>query len=335
MVDVGSGGQAGAVDEDSFMRAFEDVKRVNVFNGRSLNEELAKCRDTLSKSSNDWKVRVEALQTLRSLLVAGAGEYEEMSTGLRTLDVPFQVSVKDLRSQVVREACITIAYFTQQLGHKVDRFLETLLQNLINLIPNSAKVMSTSGIVCVRFVIQHTYNARFVPIFTSNVASKSRDIRRHCCEFLDQLLHTWPTHCLERHVAILQEAIKKGIADADPDARQFSRKAYWGFADHFKTEADLLLNSLDGTYRRMLQAPGDISNSSSSNSLNMTGRSTTTTTSTIPRSRQASVTSATSQENLVGRPRKGSSGIPLYTSPLKSSGKFEMKTPRFIATIEK
>ena len=48
--------------------------------------------------------------------------------------------------QVVREACITIAYMSQMLRLKVDRFLEALMQNLINLIPNSAKIMSTSGI---------------------------------------------------------------------------------------------------------------------------------------------------------------------------------------------
>ena len=113
---------------------------------------------------------------------------------------------------------------SQQLTHKVDRFLEILLQNLINLIMNSAKVMSTSGIVCIRFIIQNTYSTRFVPIITSNLSSKSRDIRRHCCEFLDQLLHTWPTHAIEKHVLLVQEAIKKGIADADPDARQLARK---------------------------------------------------------------------------------------------------------------
>ena len=67
-------------------------------------------------------------------------------------------------------------------------------------------------------------HCRFLPILTSNITSKSRDIRRHCCEFLDQLLHTWPTHSLERHVGIISDAIKKGIADADPDARQFARK---------------------------------------------------------------------------------------------------------------
>ena len=65
--------------------------------------------------------------------------------------------------------------------------------------------------VTMRFIIQHTHSQRFVPIICNNINSKSRDIRRHCCEFLDQLLHTWPNGCLERHVTVLGEAIKKGI----------------------------------------------------------------------------------------------------------------------------
>jgi CLIP-associating protein 1/2 len=68
-------------------------------------------------------------------------------------------------------------------------------------------------------------------------------------------------------VVVLQEAIKKGVSDADPDARTFARKAYWGFADHFKDQADTLLAALEPNYRRVLQ--GEMSNSSSSNSLNL------------------------------------------------------------------
>ncbi|XP_077506653.1 CLIP-associating protein 1-like isoform X14 [Amblyomma americanum] len=77
-----------------------------------------------------------------------------------------------------------------------------------------------------------------------------------------------PTHTLERHIAILQEAIKKGISDADPEARAFSRKAFWGFSDHFKEQADVLLNSLDTSKQRMFQGELCMSNSSFSNSLN-------------------------------------------------------------------
>jgi len=320
-----SSGQAGAMDEDSFIQAFEDVKKLSIFNGRDVTQELTKIKETLTKTSNDWKVRMETCAHMRSLLIAGANQYDELFMGLKTLEVAFQVSVKDLRSQVVREACITVAYMSQVLRLKVDRFLEALMQNIINLIPNSAKVMSTSGIVAMRFIIQNTHSQRFLPIICSNINSKSRDIRRHCCEFLDQLLHTWPTATLERHLTILQEAIKKGIADADPDARSFARKAYWGFADHFKDQADVLLNSLEGVHRRMLQA-GEMSNSSSSNSLNMSSGTRPSTMLTMPRSRQSSVTS--SQENLLDRVDSRSknstltrknSGIPMFTSPPKTA----------------
>lgn len=91
------------MDEETFMAAFEDVKRINIYSGRALAEELSKIRETLSKSSNDWKVRIDSLQMLRSLLLAGAASYEEMHNTIRTMDVPFQVSVKDLRSQVRRK----------------------------------------------------------------------------------------------------------------------------------------------------------------------------------------------------------------------------------------
>ena len=84
--------------------------------------------------------------------------------------------------------------------------------------------MATAGTVCIRFIIAHTHSARLIPILTNHMTSKSKDIRRAMCEFLDQLLHTWPTHILEKHVALIQSAVSNGIKDADPDARAFSRK---------------------------------------------------------------------------------------------------------------
>merc|ERR1719431_1881305 len=227
---------------------------------------------------------MEALSMVRAWIVAGAGQFDELSNCLKSLEYPFESCVKDLRSQVVRECCITVAFMSQTLSHKVDRFLEFLLPPLINLIQNSAKVMATSGIVCLRLIFNNTFSPRFIPIICGYVTSKSKEIRRHICEFLDQLLHTWPTHSLERHVAIIQEAIKKGVSDADPDARTFARKAYWGFADHFKEQADSLLSSLEPSYKKLLQ--GEMSNSSSSNSLNTVQQSRVNTV----RSRQSSVT---------------------------------------------
>lgn len=323
-------GQAGAVDEDYFQSAFENVKKVTIFSGRSLEDEISKVYTVLNNSQADWKLRVDNLMMVRSLMVAGAGQYDEIHQCLKTLEYPFESCVKDLRSQVVRECCITIAFLSQSLRNKVDRFLEFLLPPLIGLIQNSAKVMATSGIVCLKFILQNTFSPRFIPIICQQSSSKSKDIRRHICEFLDIMLHTWQTYTLEKHVNLLQDAIKKGIADPDPDARTFARRAYWGFAEHFKDQADTLMSGLDPTYKRALQ--GEMSQSSSSNSLNvLQGQGAPRITTGVNRSRQASVTG--SSENLIddhksGRGiasgsatlgRKPSSGIPKWSSPGKES----------------
>lgn len=85
--------------------------------------------------------------------------------------------------------------------------------------------MATSGLLTVRFIIQNTHSPRLIPIITYNAQkSKSKEIRKSCCDFLELMLTHWPRHSLERHLTTLQEAVKAGIADADPEARNSSRK---------------------------------------------------------------------------------------------------------------
>ncbi|XP_076259116.1 CLIP-associating protein isoform X30 [Rhynchophorus ferrugineus] len=259
---------AGAVDEEVFVKSFEDVPNVQIFSPRDVTEHLKSIQEVISDSSKDWNKRVDALKKIRSLVIAGAMQSDDFYVGLKNLDIPLQNSIKDLRSQVVREACITIAYLSQNIGNRFDKTAEMLLQSLINLIQNSAKIMATSGDVTVKFLIKNIHNPRLIPIITSNATtSKSKEIRRSCCEFIEIILSHWPTHPLEKQVALLQDCVKKGVADADPEARVSSRKAFKAFRDHFPDQAEVLLQSLEPSYRRALQGDG-MSASSSNNNLN-------------------------------------------------------------------
>uniref|UniRef100_A0A8C7AC01 CLIP-associating protein 1 n=1 Tax=Neovison vison TaxID=452646 RepID=A0A8C7AC01_NEOVI len=250
---VGAGaskeGGAGAVDEDDFIKAFTDVPSVQ-------------------------------LKKIRSLLVAGAAQYDCFFQHLRLLDGALKLSAKDLRSQVVREACITVAHLSTVLGNKFDHGAEAIVPTLFNLVPNSAKVMATSGCAAIRFIIRHTHVPRLIPLITSNCTSKSVPVRRRSFEFLDLLLQEWQTHSLERHAAVLVETIKKGIHDADAEARVEARKTYMGLRNHFPGEAETLYNSLEPSYQKSLQTylkssgsvaslpQSDRSSSSSQESLN-------------------------------------------------------------------
>ncbi|XP_038665803.1 CLIP-associating protein 2 isoform X5 [Scyliorhinus canicula] len=244
----------GALDEDDFTRAFNDVPTVQIISNRELEETLNKLREILSDDKHDWDQRANALKKIRSLLIAGATEYDCFFQHLRLLEGAFKLSAKDLRSQVVREACITVAHLSTHLGNKFDHSAEAIVPTLFNLVPNCAKVMATSGVAAIRCIIRHTHVPRLIPLITSNCTSKSVAVRRRCYEFLDLLLQEWQTHSLERHVTVLVETIKKGISDADAEARQEARKTYWSLRNHFPAEADALYNSLEPSYQKGFQA---------------------------------------------------------------------------------
>uniref|UniRef100_A0AAY4DWB8 TOG domain-containing protein n=1 Tax=Denticeps clupeoides TaxID=299321 RepID=A0AAY4DWB8_9TELE len=269
----------GAVEEDDFIKAFTDVPEVQIYSSRNLEDNLNKIREILSDDKHDWDQRANALKKIRSLLVAGAADHDCFYQHLRLLDGAFKLSAKDLRSQVVREACITVAYLSTIVGNKFDHGAEAIVPVLFNLVPNSAKVMSTSGVAAIRCIIRHTHVPRLIPLITSNCTSKSVAVRRRCYEFLNLLLQEWQTHSLERHTAVLVDSIKKGIRDADSEARVEARKAYWNLKGHFPAEAESLYSSLESSYQRTIQSSlktsgsaaslpqSDVSSSSSQESL--------------------------------------------------------------------
>ncbi|KAL6099841.1 clasp2 [Pungitius sinensis] len=271
---------AGGVEEEDFIKAFTDVPTVQIYSARDLEDNLNKIREICSDDKHDWDQRASAMKKVRSLLVAGATSYDCFYQHLRLLDGAFKLSAKDLRSQVVREACITVAFLSSVLGNKFDHGAEAIVPVLFNLIPNCAKVMATSGMLAIRIIIRHTHVPRLIPLITSNCTCKSVAVRRRCYDFLDLLLQEWQTHSLERHTAVLVESIKKGIRDADSEARVEARKAYWGLRNHFPAEADALYNSLEPSYQKTLQSclkssgsvaslpQSDRSSSSSQESLN-------------------------------------------------------------------
>ncbi|XP_036965737.1 CLIP-associating protein 1a isoform X22 [Acanthopagrus latus] len=271
---------AGAVDEEDFIKAFEDVPTVAIYSNRELEDQMSKIREMLSDDKHDWEHRVVAMKKVRSLMLAGAAEYEGFPQQLRLLEAPLKLSAKDLRSQVVRETCITLGHLSSLLGNKFDHGAESIMPTLLNLVPNSAKVMATSGMAAIRLILRHTHYPRLIPIITSNCTSKSVAVRRRCYEFLDLMLQEWHTNTLERHVAVLTETIKKGIHDADSEARSIARKCYWGFHGHYSREAEHLFQALESTYQKALQShlrssdsivslpQSDRSSSSSQESLN-------------------------------------------------------------------
>lgn len=241
--DGGAEVEAGALDEESFQRVFESCSPVATISLRSVNSQLAAV--LVGLTSRDWRKRVEGLSLLRSLAMSGASEYQDFPSSLLHLQRPLVSCVQDLRSQVVKEACLSLACLAQQLQHRAEEILRPILPSLLLLLHSGARVVTSSGVTAVRFILHNCFCPGFIAVVCRGSSSRSNLVRRHTFEFLQQILHVWPLHKLEGLGAEVGEAVRRGMGDGDPSTRAEARKAYWAFGDAFRLEADGLLSSLE------------------------------------------------------------------------------------------
>lgn len=55
---------AGAVDEESFVKAFEDVPTVQIYSPKEVSEQMKSITDIISDPNKDWNKRVTAVSIL-------------------------------------------------------------------------------------------------------------------------------------------------------------------------------------------------------------------------------------------------------------------------------
>lgn len=220
-----SGGDAGAVTPEIFEALFEAVPQLTIFSQRDMEEHLKTINTIVGDKTQDWDKRVDALKKIRSLLLLQVQNSPSFPSYLKDLSISFLNILQELRSQVIREACITLAYMSKTLKNRLDTFCIYIFQELINLIQSSAKVISSASTIAAQYVIRFTHAPKLVPIMTQNLLqSKSKDIRSSLCELMYFLLEEWSTKSLEKFSVNIKEALKKGIADADNAARKHSRR---------------------------------------------------------------------------------------------------------------
>jgi len=256
----------GGLDVESFQNDFtSNLPTIRVFSSKDVSEHLQKVRDVISDDKKDWEIRVKALKQLRGLVEGGGLEHEIFFIELQTLESSLQRNIRDLRSQVVRETCVTVGFLSFKLKNQFERLARSLLPPLFTLIPNSAKVMSTSGILAIRTILKYTQNTKMLNTVFDNVNSRSTSIRKFSFNFLNIILTNWPQNLLEKVVAQFTDVIFKGVADADADTRVEARSAWHNFAENFPIEADDVYNKLPTNQQKLIK--GQLKGSSSIDSL--------------------------------------------------------------------
>ncbi|VDK78129.1 unnamed protein product [Onchocerca ochengi] len=256
---------AGSVSDEAFQQAFTEVPKCNVFSSRQLKDQISEACAVLENTDLDWSRRVTALKTLRAVIIGGGLDYSDFSEEVREMQAALHTSVKDLRSQLCREACVTIAFYCERLGLTMVNVIDALMPTLISLMQNSAKVMATSAQLALQYVVKHICSAKILLHLQTAMSSKSKEIRRNTASLFLMALTLWDSRTVEKNMNIFLECIKTSINDADPETRRTGRGLFMQLDQEYKKQADMLYKTLDPSRQRTLS--GFVSQSSSSQSI--------------------------------------------------------------------
>uniref|UniRef100_A0A915AXM8 TOG domain-containing protein n=1 Tax=Parascaris univalens TaxID=6257 RepID=A0A915AXM8_PARUN len=258
-------GKAGGVSDEAFQQAFVQVPKCDIFSARELKDKVTAACATLEDVNVDWDRRVAALKTLRAIVIGGGLDFSNFSEELKEMEKALLLSTKDLRSQVCREACVTIAFYCERLENKMANTVLILMPTLINLLQNSAKVMATSSHLALQYAIKYVRSEKLLPHLQTAMTSKSREIRRASASLLLMALTLWEGRFVEKNMPVFLDCIKMSLSDADPETRSTGRNLYVQLDQDYKQQADILYKSLDPSKQRQLS--GYVSQSSSSQSI--------------------------------------------------------------------
>jgi hypothetical protein len=166
----------------------------------SLVDRIRKLVDVLQPTDENWEERVKAMRTLqvrvfgrhvlqpacnlKAFVVwqdltsthADSGEMCSMDV-LRQLDDALIKQVRDLRSAVVKEACMTIGHMAQVLGDGFRPLAYMLLPAMIEVTASGNKVIASHVHEAIKTVLSNCHAKNAVAIIVDGVRNKCGLIR--------------------------------------------------------------------------------------------------------------------------------------------------------------
>lgn len=245
-----------------FTRAFEDAPKVPITSAIDLRNKFDAVKSILSNSSEDWNKRQTQLKTIRSLIINGEKIVDRptMIAHLVQLLGCFEVAVKDLRSQILREAAITCSFILSKYGIETHSIGEDILIPTMAQVAVSTKIMATSASTLTEFIVEYIQTRQVFTILSSFSTSKDKNQRRQLATLLEIVIEKWSDRMKKQIIRQICELVKSAINDADSETRAAGRRAFAKLEEFHLEEADALYLELEHSKQKMLRG-GDAASS--------------------------------------------------------------------------
>ncbi|CAD6447071.1 3170b344-e5c7-4413-aaa2-2160c3b4befc [Sclerotinia trifoliorum] len=244
----------------------EQVEPAYVNTQRELEETFQEMQQWFQdkESEANWLKREQSCTKLRRLNAGNAPSdyHDAFLAGIKSLLDGILKAVNSLRTSLSKEGCSVVQEVARTAGPGLDPMVEILLQNLIKLCGGTKKISSQNGNATVDIIISGvTYNHRIMQHIWLACQDKNVQPRTYATSWLKTLLKKEAQH--KSHVEhsggleLIEKCLKKGLADANPGVRENMRSTYWTFAQIWPARAEIIIEDLEPTQKRLLENSSD------------------------------------------------------------------------------
>lgn len=212
------------------------------------------------ESEQNWLKREESIIKLRRLIAGNVPSdfAAPFLTECKALQDGIIKGVTSLRTSLSKESCVLVQDLANTFGPGMDPMVELFMQTFIKLTASTKKIASQLANTTVDIIVGRvTYNARIMQHMWMACQDKNVQPRTYASGWLLTLIKKESHH--KSHIEhgggldMLVNCIKKGLADANPGARERMRATYWTFALIWPVQADKIMDGLDATAQKLLQ----------------------------------------------------------------------------------
>lgn len=256
-----------AITLDDFRKSFVAVPKISIYSNTDVREKLEIANSVLRNANEDWSKRANQLKLIRSVVINSDESIDRrlLISLFNELSDSLEFSVRDLRSQIVREAAITCSFLFETFGMEVRNVAECVLPAALAQVAVSTKVMASSAATLTVFIVQKIQSRQIFTMLSEIASSKSKEQRRHLANLLETLITSWDLKSKQPIMKQLSQLVQNAICDADGETRVAGRKAFAKLEQLHGAAADQIFRELDPAKQKMLR-DGVSSSSSSLNS---------------------------------------------------------------------
>ena len=216
-------------------------------------------QELLADRQSHWAERDAALQRLGELVQDGfldPDNESEFGRSLKALMTGLSVQLPDLRSQVVRSACNTLALVCAEVGDHsyMERPLVTqVLPALVTLVCNGNKVLATAGRETLPTLVMYCHFDGVLKVLaTELLESKQKAIAPLVLRLPPPCAPVLALQVLSAVGALLERAIVPAATDAAPEVRSLARQCLVHYGLGFPERSAAVESRLDAPTRALV-----------------------------------------------------------------------------------